>query len=180
MRATALNIRQERDGQMRPGGMADQQHLIHIAAQRRHHARCKLRQSSLQFGRIGPAGRGRIDVIMHQIIGKKPIVIAAKPHQDPRDHHDPKPEKAGMPQAQRRPRRIGQRHSHSRLPDQHHHWIECRDHRPFAQLHKSPQRAARDVNIGGAHHLPIGRQNVTAHGGTNKIGPKHDFEFRAC
>ena len=154
----ADQVRQHRNRQMRARGMAHHEHLVHILAQGRGDVILEQRQPCLERRRVGsPPPRGK-SVVVHQVVGEDAAVMAFAPQQHGAGHtrqHRP----VGHPARQARPaperrreaaRERPQSQPQPKLHQQHHHRVERRDHRPFAQPHQPHQSAARHVGPGGA------------------------------
>ena len=145
---------------MRARGMTNHQNLIHVFCQSGGKRVGKCPQSRLKGGWIGPARSSGIGVIMHQVIGKEFAIFGLKPAQRHDTGTHPKDDRRINPgrvigakpivspdQLNRcikrtkahRDHQEHDRHRNQQLHQQHPHRIECRNHRPLAQLHQTPQ-----------------------------------------
>ena len=89
-----------RGRKVRARRMPHDQHLVIILGQCLRDLVRELGHPRLKLGRIGPAIARRIGVVVHQIIGKELVVLAAEPFQNER--HGKKPRPAGPRVCQRK------------------------------------------------------------------------------
>lgn len=163
---------------MRARAVADNQHLVHICLQRLGDQVRELVQPCLQLSGIGPFQLRRMRVVMHQIVGKQPVIELSKPmHQDvssPPSGQQPRPPGKRV---QNRKYSPGDRQPCRKLQQQHRNGVQGGNDRPLSQPHQPPERTGCNVNPRCTRQLQVGRGDRLGHAVAHDIRPNQHLDL---